>query len=250
MKIYSKFSNKEFLINEKLGELANISYNFNKIPPVIGIIVADQFGNTILVIEYDNEQEEKYGPIKSYLSENNKDLFELDLISMYFSSFKAFASQTNIQNLSNLEILGSNIKVQLFFLLERYMIIIFLNSSVYLNLKEKEGMIQYFEEIFNKYEFEFQHFNSSNSRRVLRMLKNKGIIWLKKLNKIYIHTYQNIYLKKHEILEIAIKKITPIIGEVLIEYLESIPEDIMNDIIRELKNKIHDKISEFNFPLD
>ncbi len=63
-----------------------------------------------MVFEYDRNTENSYGPIKSYLSEDDKNLLELDLISMFFSSLKTFAGQTNIQNLSNLEIHGSNIK--------------------------------------------------------------------------------------------------------------------------------------------
>jgi len=203
-----------------------------------------------MVLEYENKPEGTYGPIKSYLSEDNKNLLEIDLISMYFSSFKTFAGQTNIQNLSNLEIHGSNIKVQLYFLFDTYMVIIFLNSKVDLNLKQKEQVIQYFEEILIKYEFEFRHFNASNSRKTLRILENKGKVWLKKLNKTYIQAFQNNYLKKHEILEIVINKISPTIEKVLSEYLEGIPEDFINDMSRELRNKIHDKICEFNFNLD
>ena len=249
MKSYNNAQNYETSINGKLEEIANFSYNLNSIPPVIGIIVADQFGNTIMVLEYENKPEENYGSIKSYLSGDNKNLLEIDLISMYFSSFKTFAGQTNIQNLSNLEIHGSNIKVQLYYLFEKYMVIIFLNSKVDLNLKEKEQIIQYFEDILIKYEFEFQHFNDANSRKILRILENKGRIWLKRLNKTYIQTFQHNYLKKHEILELVINKISPTIESVLSEYLERIPEDFINDMSRELKNKIHDIISEFKFNL-
>ena len=250
MKTYNRIQNHGTSINGKLDEIANFSYNFNKVPPVIGIVIADQFGNTLMVFEYENKPEENYDPIKSYLSEDNKNLLEIDLISMYFSSFKTFAGQTNIQNLSNLEIHGSNIKVQLYFLLDKYMVITFLNSKVDLNLKEKEQIIQYFEEILIKYEYEFQHFNDSNSRKTLRILGNKGKVWLKKLNKTYIQAFQNKYLKKHEILDIVINKISPTIEKVLGEYLEGIPEDVINDISRELRNKIHDKICEFKFNLD
>ena len=247
MKTYDKILNNGTLINRKEDEIANFSYNFNKIPPIIGIIIADQFGNTIMVIEYENKPEESYGSIKSYLSENTKNLLEIDLISMYFSSFKTFAGQTNIQNLSNLEIHGSNIKVQLHFLFDKYMVIFFLNSKVDLNLKEKEQIIQHFENLLKKYEFEFQHFNASDSRKILRTLGNKGKVWLKKLNQSYIHTFQHYYLKKHEFLEIVINKISPTIDKVLSEYLERIPEDIIKDMSRELRNKIHDKICEFNW---
>jgi hypothetical protein len=130
------------------------------------------------------------------------------------------------------------------------MIIIFLNSKVDLNLKEKEQIIQYFKEILVRYKYEFQHFNDSNSRKILRILKDKGNLWLKKLNKSYLQRFQNNYLEKHEILDIVINKISPIIEKVLGDYLEGIPEDFINDMSRELKNKIHDEICEFNFNLD
>jgi hypothetical protein len=76
------------------------------------------------------------------------------------------------------------------------------------------------------------------------------MIQIKKLNKIYIKTSQNNYLRKHEILDIVINKISPTIEKVLGEYLEGIPEDFINDMSRELKNKIHDEICEFKFNLD
>jgi hypothetical protein len=245
MKTYNSIENYRTTIHEKLGKIAEFSYNFNRIPPIIGMITADQFGNTIMVYEYENKLEENYGSIKSYLSEDNKSLLEIDLISMYFSSFKTFAGQTNIQNLSNLEIHGSNIKVQLYFLFDKYMIIIFLNSNTDLNLKEKEQIILYFEEILGKYEYEFQHFNDSNSRRTLAILENKGKVWLKKLNKTYLQAFQSKYLKKHEVLEFIINKISPTIKEILGEYLYGVPDELICDISKELKNKIHDKISEF-----
>ena len=245
MKTYNRIENYGTIKHEKIEEIAKFSYNFNKIPPIIGMITADQFGNTIMVFEHDNKPEENYGSIKSYLSEDNKGLLEIDLISMYFSSFKTFAGQTNIQNLSNLEIHGSNIKVQLYFLFDKYMIIIFLNSNTDLNLKEKEQIIQYFEELLVKYDYELQHFNDSNSRRILKILENKGKVWLKMLNRTYLKAFQNKFLKKHEVLELVINKISPTINEILDEYLEGVPEEVICDMSKELKNKIHDKISEF-----
>ena len=250
MKAYNKAQNYANVIDEKINKIAYFSYNFNKIPPIIGIITADQFGNTLMVFEYDNKNEGNYGPIKSYLSENDKNLLEIDLISMYFSSFKTFAGQTNIQNLSNLEIHGSNIKVQIYFLFDRFMVVLFLNSKVDLNLKEKTQIIQYFEDNLLKYKFEFKHFNASNSRKIIKTLEDKGKAWLKKLNKTFIHTIQNAFLKKHEILDIVMNQIAPIIETELGEFLEGFPEYIIDDVSKELRNKIHDKICEFNLNLD
>lgn len=245
MKTYNGIENYRTIKDEKLEEIAKFTYNFNNIPPIIGMITADQFGNTIMVYEYENKPEENYGSIKSYLSEDNKGLLEIDLISMYFSSFKTFAGQTNIQNLSNLEIHGSNIKIQLYFLFDEYMVIIFLNSNADLNLTEKEQILHYFEELLVKYRYEFQNFNDSNSRRILGILEKKGKIWLKKLNKAYIQAFQNKYLRKHEVLELVINKISPTIKEVVGGYLDGIPDEIISDMSKELKNKIHDQISEF-----
>ncbi|MFX0008625.1 MAG: hypothetical protein ACFFAV_18095, partial [Candidatus Hermodarchaeota archaeon] len=145
----------------------------------------------------------------AYLCEDQKNLLEMDLISMYFSSLRAFAGQTNIQNLSNFEIHGSNIKVQIFFLFDKYMIILFLNSKTDLNLKEKTLIVKYFEEILTKYEFEFKHFNAAKSRKILDMLKTKGKVWLKKLNKNYLHNFENVYLKRHEIIDEITRDIEP-----------------------------------------
>lgn len=142
MKAYNAVHNFENITDKKLTEIAYYSLNFNKIPPIIGIIIANKHGNTLMVFEYDNNTENNYGAIKSYLSGDDKNLLELDLISMYFSSFKTFAGQTNIQNFSNLEIHGSNIKVQLYFLFDKFMIIIFLNSKVDLNIKEKTQILK------------------------------------------------------------------------------------------------------------
>ncbi|MFX1594182.1 MAG: hypothetical protein ACFFCL_15940 [Promethearchaeota archaeon] len=222
------------------------SCNFNKIPPIIGCIIADQYGNTILVNEYNSKNKNNFGPIKSYLSENEKNLLEIDLISMYFSSLKTFAGQTNIQNLSNLEIHGSNIKVQIFFLFDNYMIIIFLNSNTELSLKDKTQIIRYFKDKLTKYEFEFKHFNAAKSRKILGMLSNKGNAWLKQINKNYLQTYKDSYLKQQEIIDELRSEIGPIIDKVLHEYLENIPENIVNNVSKEIQNKIQDKLFGFN----
>ena len=55
---------------------------------MIGIIISDQYGNTITVFEYDSKDENDFGPIKSYLSEGEKDLLEFD--SQIFHLFNLF----------------------------------------------------------------------------------------------------------------------------------------------------------------
>ncbi len=234
------------IVEKKLTESAYRSHNFNVIPPIIGIIIADQYGNTITVFEYDSNDVDKYESIKSYLSGDQKNFLEIDLVSMYLSSFKIFAGQANIKNLSHLEIYGSNIKAQIYFLLEKFMVIIFLNSNTDLNSKDRAQVIKYCEDKLNKYEFEYRNFNETGSRETLSILEQKGKKWLKKFNVRYIQTYKNIYLRKHETTEELMNKLGLIIQSEINEYLNHVPEEIINNFSKDLKNKIQDKLFEIN----
>jgi len=233
-------------IEKKLTETAYRSHNFNVIPPVIGIIISDQYGNTITVFEYDSNENDGYGPIKSYLSEDHNNLLELDLVSMYLSSFKIFAGQANIKNLSHLEIYGSNIKAQIYFLLEKFMVIIFLNSNTDLNSKQRAQVIKYCEDKLIKHESDFTNFNETRSREILSILEQKGKRWLKKFNIRYIQTYKNIYLRKHETTEELMNQLGLIIQSEIEEYLNYVPDEIINNFSKELRNKIQDKLFEIN----
>jgi len=233
-------------VEKKLTETAYRSHNFNIIPPVIGIIISDQYGNTISVFEYDINDGDDYGPIQSYLSENRNNLLEIDLISMYLSSFKIFAGQANIKNLSHLEIFGSNIKAQIYFLLEKFMVIIFLNSNTDFNSKQRAQVIKYCEDKLIKYESEFENFNNTSSRETLSILEQKGKRWLKKFNIRYIQTYKNIYLRKHETTEELMNQLGLVIQREIDEYLNYVPDEIINNFSKELKNKIQDKLFEIN----
>jgi hypothetical protein len=233
-------------VEKKLTESAYRSHNFNIIPPIIGIIIADQYGNTITVFEYSSNESDDYRPIKSYLSEDQKNLLEIDLVSMYLSSFKIFAGQANIKNLSHLEIYGSNIKAQIYFLLERFMVIVFLNSNTDLNYKERAQVIKYCEDNLIKHESEFVNFNDSYSREILSLVDQKGQRWLKKFNIRYIQTYKNLYLRKHETTEELMNQLGLIIQSEIKEYLNYVPEEIINSFSKELKNKIQDKLFEIN----
>jgi len=233
-------------VEKKLTETAYRSHNFNVIPPVFGIIISDQYGNTITVFEYDSNDKDDYGPIKSYLSKDHNNLLEIDLVSMYLSSFKIFAFNIRTINLSHLEIYGSNIKAQIYFLLEKFMVIIFLNSNTDLNSKQRAQVIKYCEEKLIKYESEFENFNDTSSRELMSLLEQKGKRWLKKFNIRYIQTYKNIYLRKLETTEELMNQLSSIIQSEINEYLNYVPDDIINNFSKELRNKIQDKLFEMN----
>ncbi len=230
------------IIEKRLSKFNKYSNNFHQIPPILGVIIADQYGNTILLYEYNYEETNNYGPIKSYLTEDDVNLFEIDLISMYFSSFKTFAGQTNIKNLSHLEIHGSNIKTQIYFRFNDFMIINFLNSNTYFDSQEEQNLINHFDELFQNYKYELKNFNQEKSRKLLKLLKYNGNLWLKKANKEYIKKHRKNYLRKHNILDKLMINIESIIKNEIKENLEQIPDDVSLDLAREIKNKIQDRI--------
>lgn len=234
----------ENFIQKSLLEHALHSYSFNKMPPIIGIIMADKYGNALMVFEYNSKGKNHYGSINSYLSEEDKNLIDLNLISSYFSAFKSFAGEINIQNLSNLEIGGSNIKIQMYFLFDQYMIIVFLNSQIDLNSKEKAYIIKYFEERLVKYENELKYFNAAKSREIIRTLENNGKNWLKILNNSLIQSYKKCYLQRHLNIEDLINGFDSIIQEELFGDLTNIPEEILKNLSMEINNKIQDRLFE------
>ena len=228
------------IVEQQIYDIAFKTCNFNNTPPIIGLILSNLDGYSLMVIEYGENDNSNYGPIKTYLSRDDENL--LELIPMYFSSLKAIASQINIQNLSHFEIYGSNIKVQIYFLLDKFMVIALLNSNTELNSREKTALIDKIKENLVRYQFEFQNFNATDSRKLLRVLEREGIAWLKKLNKNYIHEYKNRYLGKHELIEDMIANIKPVVCHELEEYLEKLPPDFINDLSKELINKIQDTL--------
>jgi len=234
---------EELKYHEK--ELVEFTYkenNFDKIPPIVGVLFADLFGNAIMTYEFENDS--RYGSIKSYLSDNNKSLLEIDLVSMYFSSFSIFASNNNIRDLSYLEIHGSNLKIQISFLFEKFMIIVFLNTNTLLTPKAQEEILKYFKDLIKHNWNCFVDFNNKDSKDIIRELKKAGLSWLKKLNRTYIHDFKNGYLMKSNYIENFIDKINPIIKDELNEYIQNVPEDIITDLLREIENKIQNEIFE------
>jgi hypothetical protein len=237
-------------VEQNLAKVACISNHFNEIPPIIGFIVADQYGNTILRIEYNLDENREYGPISSYLTAEDKNLLSFDLITMYLSSFKSFACQTKIDNVSHLEIHGTSIKISIFFLTYDYILMIFLNSRTYIHKNFQSYILNYFEEKFQKYKYEFTNFNESKSKRLLALIAVRGANWLQKINHYYLHKYQNQYLSNHLVIEELIEEIDPIIKKALQNYLEHFPDDIICDLTKELSHKIHNILLKFKINLE
>jgi hypothetical protein len=234
-------SKPEEIIKKKLINVSTRQNNYDVIPPIIGIIIGDQYGNALLLFEYKSS-DSNYKPIRHYLSGNDKDLIELDLISMYFSSFKVFAGQTNIKNLSNLEIHGSNIKTQIYFRFDDYIIIVFLNSNTKLNSKEQTEMVHHLEDLLSQYDTELKNFNLSSSKSVLKRLTKEGSRWLKRLNRSYLKKFQKSYLEKHENIEIFSDKLCRIVENEISEYLGKVDDALIYNLLREINIKVQDDL--------
>lgn len=228
------------IVEHQICDTASRTCNFDHVPPIIGLIISNINGVALMVIEYNDQNGSSYGPIKSYLSQDDENL--LELIPMYFSSLNAIAGQINIQNLSHFEIYGSNIKIQIYFLLDNFMVIGLLNSNTELCSRDKTSIIKKFEGLLTKYNHEFQNFNATASRNRLSVLERQGKAWLKKLNTTYIQSYKNKYLRKHDLIEDMMINIEPVVHQELEEYLEKLPSEFVNNLSKELINKIQDNL--------
>jgi fluoride ion exporter CrcB/FEX len=211
----------------------------NTIPPIIGILFADIFGNAIMTFEYSTPNS-RYGSIKSYLI-NEDNSMEIDLVSGFFSSFSTFASTTNIKDLSHLEVHGSNYKIQIHFLFDKFMAIVFLNSNTVLSLKRHEELLRYLKNVLKNNEVALVNFNNRESKATLKELKKKGNIWLKRFNKDYVEHFKKQYQIRFSTVEDFVENLDPIIKKELVGYFPKVPKEVINDLRREIKNKIQDK---------
>ncbi len=218
-------------------------YNFNKMPPIIGIILANNAGTSILNYQYDSANRNGYGEIDTYLNGSQDCL--LDFITMCFSSLNTFADNVNIENLRYVGIGGSNIKIKVFFKFETFMIIVFLNSNTDLSINIQDHILEHFREISRTCKEAIENYNNSESRRIRKDLETAGEKWIIKLNKLYIKAYEKLFFAKDERCENLMGHIKPIVNETLGYYLKHIPEEIKTDICREIYEKIDDKLSKY-----
>jgi len=218
-------------------------FNFNLIPPIVGIILSNRAGISILTYEYNDKNNNRYGSIESYLDEDQDDLSEF--ISMYLSSLISFAENVKIENLRHVGIGGSNIKIKVFFEEKNYMIIVFLNANTDLSLRIQDHILDHFNQIFENYDYILENYNYKESIQIRKDLESTGQDWLKRLNRFYIKAYENIYIAKDVKLGKFMANIKPIVNETVEYYMKRVSEDIKADICREIHEKINNKLSEY-----
>lgn len=153
-----------------------------QIPPFIGALISNKSGILLLKIELFEGALEKYLLNKVQDNENASSV-DLELIPMFMSAIEKFSTQININDLIGFDLVGSNLKMQIYGY-ENYIIIFFMNPNI--NVKPVDYEInEFFHSIFEEYRSEFDIANKQGKVNVLFPLAEIGKGWLEELNESY-----------------------------------------------------------------
>ena len=179
--IFNKFTEKKNVQSIESSQLPDEELK-NKLPPFIGALVSDKYGKLLVKFEIDeNLLDSSLG--HNFPLEKEVAKFEIELIPMFISALEKFSSEININDLTGFGLEGSNLKMQIYSY-DDYTVIFFLNPNI--NLEPVNSRInKYFENLFRKYENEFDVAKNSGNIDILFPIKGLGRKWLKELNNIY-----------------------------------------------------------------
>ena len=169
----------DFFYKDKMWfELASKSLRFTA-PPIIGFFIADKNGTIILTCElFDGALE--YFIKRDIKDENTKINFDIDLIPPFICALESFADQMCIQNLAEIKLKGTNIKIHTIFCFSQYTITFFLNP--FFKIKPFENMIiEYFFKLFEEHKTEFANIYHPTSKYLISQAELKGRGWLRDL---------------------------------------------------------------------
>jgi len=173
----------DFFHKDKMWfKLASKSLRFTA-PPIIGFFIADKNGTIILTCELFEGALEHF--IKRDIKdENTKINFDIDLIPPFICALESFSDQICIQNLAEIKLKGTNIKIHTIFCFSQYTITFFLNP--FFKIKPFENMIiEYFFKLFEEHKTEFANIYQQSSKDLISQVELKGRGWLRDL------TYQH-----------------------------------------------------------
>ncbi len=173
--VLKNFSLEKFEIDTKVIEM--ISERVGE-PPFLGFLISDNHGRTLISTEvYD-------GVFDKFLRKDSEETFtDFELIPMFISALESFSKVLNIKDLSGFKLKGTNIKMQTI----RYQLLtitLFMKSDT--NIKAVMDQIKkWFDNIFEKYENDFETSINTGLISHLKHLTVKGKKWLDKLNQEY-----------------------------------------------------------------
>lgn len=154
----------------------------DKIPPVIGCLISDKDGKSIVSFEVFK------GAIQFFMK--HKQQFKMDLIPMYVSAIELLSQELNIQGLPGIDINGDNLKLKIYFTFEKFTATLFLNPNI--DFSRIEDLIQsYLSNLFEEFDNEFKNSTHVNSNEFITFLERVGLCWLLDLNDEYLGLSQN-----------------------------------------------------------
>ena len=214
-------------------------------PPLLGFMVADKDGKTLMTTElYDDI----FGEILN--SKNDEIHTDHELIPMFICALERFSGELNIQNLSGFKLKGTNIRLQTY----RYDIItvtLFINGRT--NIRPiKDQIKDWFDNFFKKYEKEFESSIISCNVSRLVELREEGREWLVDLNQKYQKLAVNIEIFDFRQATELYEKLEDISQNVnvnystLIQKVKTLKTNLMNAVydenfkeIRDIANVVH-----------
>ena len=173
--ILKNFSIEKFEIDTK--DIEMISERVGE-PPFLGFLIADKNGRTLINTEVYE------GVFDKFLKEESEDsLTDFELIPMFINALEKFSKVINIKDLSGFKLKGTNIKMQTI-RYQTFTITLFMKSDT--NVKAVMDQIKkWFDNIFEKYENDFETSINTGQISHLNHLTVKGKKWLDKLNQDY-----------------------------------------------------------------
>jgi len=153
-------------------------------PPVIGCLISDKDGKSIVSFEVFK------GAIKFFMNINdefsqNQGEFQIDLIPMYVSAIELLSRELKIQGLPGIEINGTNIKLKILFKFEDFTITLFVNPNIDFTVIE-DLVNAYLTNLIEEFNDEFNDMKCKSSNDFINFLERIGLCWLIDLNNDYI----------------------------------------------------------------
>ncbi|MFX1571060.1 MAG: ADP-ribosylation factor-like protein, partial [Promethearchaeota archaeon] len=180
-KILNDFSSNTFDSTEK-HPVSIDSTREKKVPSIIGAIIANKDGVSLLNIELFNNALNKF--IAQAVPKDSTTIpVDLELIPMFISALEKFSLELNIQDLTGFGLKGSNLKMHIFGY-EDYTVTVFMNPNINLNAI-KYKINNYFANMFEEHSEEFEVALKTGRIDELLPIKEIGKNWLIELNESY-----------------------------------------------------------------
>lgn len=209
-----------------------------KVPSIIGAIIADKDGRSMLKFElFDNA-------LKSFISHSipNDDTIipvEIELIPMFISALEKFSLELNIQDLTGFGLKGSNLRMHIFGY-DDFTVTFFMNPNI--NLKAIENQIYtYFKKLFEDYKDKFDKGLKTGALDGFLPIEELGRKWLEELNKSYQNMIINSEIMDKEHAQILYSEIDELYDEINREYSVTLEK------VKKLKVNIMKSIIEKDF---